>query len=294
MGTSITADGIYQETYFRYMFASSGDVFSAIGRSVDYTFQLGVRAPAAAIDPNGGQPGAPYILPAGVVNGATYSPITNGVAPGEVVTIFGNNLAPSNALAPLPFGTILNGVQVKVNGRFAPVFAVSPTQVNAVIPFATTEPLVQVQVVTNGVNSNTVTLRGIDCSPGLFTVPPVGTGNGAIQHADYSLVDQNHPAAPGETVLLFVSGLGAVSPAVNDGAPAPSNPLSRTNLQYQVYFGNNVGQGGTIDYQGLAPGWAGLYQMNVKIPDTVDRGTIYVTIAGSSCVTQQAAILIAQ
>ena len=98
-----------------------------------------------------------------------------------------------------------------------------------------------------------------------------GLGDGAILHADYSVVSQSNPASPGEIVQVFLDGLGVVSPAVADGTAAPGKePLARATAPMNVYVGGLAAP--NIQYKGLAPGLAGLYQLNVQIPLNLGPG----------------------
>ena len=58
-------------------------------------------------------------------------------------------------------------------------------------------------------------------APGVFSLSANGLGDGAIRHADSSLVNQANPAMPGEIVQVYLTGLGAVNPPVPDGTAAP-------------------------------------------------------------------------
>jgi uncharacterized protein (TIGR03437 family) len=91
-----------------------------------------------------------------------------------------------------------------------------------------------------------------------------GTGLAAILHADYSLVDENKPAVPGEVVSIFLTGMGAVNPPVADGTAGGADPVSRTTASpLYVLVG---GQLAPLQFSGLAPGYPGLYQINVRLP----------------------------
>jgi uncharacterized protein (TIGR03437 family) len=128
-------------------------------------------------------------------------------------------------------------------------------------------------------------------APGVFTLPPGGLGNGAIIHQDGSLVTTLNPAQAGETVSVFVTGLGAVNPTISDGAAGPSNPLSYTS---NTITADITGTAATVTYAGLAPGFAGLYQVNVTIPAGLTAGdSNYLDLAGPDSYTSEASIPIA-
>jgi uncharacterized protein (TIGR03437 family) len=90
-----------------------------------------------------------------------------------------------------------------------------------------------------------------------------------------------HPAKPGDTLTLWAIGLGATSPYVATGQPAPgAEPLARLTSPPVVTFGGGIGSPAAIpSYAGLAPGLAGLYQVNVTIPDSLPKGSVNVSLA---------------
>jgi len=262
---------------YRYAFGAGGNGFVAIGTRGIFGLLVGVRAAApAAVE------GA-YINRAAVVNAASYQPAIAGVAPGELITLFGSGLA-STTLAvaggePVPLS--LGGVSTTLNGIPCPVFAVSPSQISILVPYGV-EPYgtASLQVNNNGVTSNVVSVgSGVNISqPGVFSLSQDGIGFAAVRHAaTEELVDQANPAQPGEYISIYMTGLGKVTPAIADGAVGPSSPLSSadcwTNGSMSVVF-NDYGPGassesdvlGTIQFAGLAPGLAGLYQVNVRVP----------------------------
>lgn len=222
-----------------------------------------------------------FIDPLKVFNAANFAPITNPVSPGEYVSIFGQGLSGVNLSAQsFPLPTTLGGVQVLINGRPAPLKFVSPAQINLLIPNATTEAYATFQVVNNGTSSNKVTLYTNFSSPGVFALTsnggsfPPGLGPAAILHADYSLVTPSNPAKAGETLQLYVTGLGSVTPSVADGASAPSSPLSTVDENIGVTIIDNNGNtaDAQVSFQGLAPGFAGLYQVNFVVPSGLASG----------------------
>ncbi len=227
---------------------------------------FGVRMPD--VQPEG----EVFLIPQGVINAGAFAPPTYPVSPGALLSLFGAGLAPMTALAdgtPLP--TSLAGVSVTVNGVPAPLFFVSAGQINLQTPFSLNADRAAIMVTNNGVPSNEALVPVSATSPGVFSVNQNGLGHGIITHADYTLVSESSPAAPGEHIVIFLTGLGAVDPAFPDGAPAPgAEPFARTvDRAVSVEFG---GEAGTVFYSGAAPGFVGLYQLNVQAPDTIFIG----------------------
>ncbi|MBS1858431.1 MAG: hypothetical protein JST11_23880 [Acidobacteria bacterium] len=205
-----------------------------------------------------------FLNPLGVVNAASSAPPGNPISPGQFVTLYGTGLAAGNATAKPPYPAQLNGVTVQVNGKAAPIYFVSPGQINFLVPYATGSSTATIVVQNNGVNSNPVTVPVAATAPGVYTLDQSGSGPGAILHADYSVVDASNPAAAGETVLIYLTGMGTVSPTLADGTAGTSGTLYRaTNSNITVLV---AGKPGTVLFNGLAPGYPGLYQINVTLP----------------------------
>jgi uncharacterized protein (TIGR03437 family) len=177
------------------------------------------------------------------------------------------------------FPTSLSGVSVTINNVPCPIYYVSLTQLAVIVPYASdpnSTGLANIQVTNNGAKSNIVQLYLSDTAPGVFSQSSNGLGYGAVLHAaSGTLVNKANPAQPGEYIAVFLTGLGAVTPAVADGALGPASPLSQadqfTSNNLTVDFNDygatgSTGNAGTIQYAGLAPSLAGLYQLNVQVP----------------------------
>ena len=255
----------------------------------DADFYLSLRVKAPAMSGSG-----VFLNPQGVVNAANNAPFTSNVAPGEFISLYGSGLAPQTVTAStVPLPLTLGGVQVSIGGMPAPLYYVSPTVISAIVPysFPTDYSYQDVQVINNGAASNTVQVTARDTSPGIFTVPAGGIGNGAILHAvDYSLVAPDNPAKAGETVLMFLTGLGVVSPLVADGAAGPTNPLSLATPP-SVYID---GAEAKVLFAGLAPSLTGLYQLNLTIPNGVSTGKVKIEIDTHDGTTTMATIPIGE
>jgi uncharacterized protein (TIGR03437 family) len=176
-----------------------------------------------------------------------------------VAALIGSNLADTSAAAPpgmLP--TVLRDTQVLVNGSAAPLFYVSPTQINFQVPLEVSGSTAQVVVVSNGVQGPTSEVDLATEAPGIFTVPE--TGEGAVLNEDSTLNSAENPARAGSVVQIFATGLGAVSPPVPSGQPAPISPLSETVTRPAVLIGEIPAE---VSSSGLTPGTVGVYQINV-------------------------------
>jgi uncharacterized protein (TIGR03437 family) len=112
-------------------------------------------------------------------------------------------------------------------------------------------------------------------SPGIFTVNSNGSGTGVFLHANYTAVTSNSPAQPGETILIYCTGLGATNPPQTSGGAAPANPPATAVITPTVTIG---GISSVVSFAGLAPGFAGLYQINAQVPTGISAGTPQVIV----------------
>ena len=263
---TIASNGTFYDGTFNYLVGANGAAFMLIGSGSQFSFELAVRPPAIPTP-------SFWINPVGITNAANFTPITNAYAPGELVDLFGTFPVAANVDTLLPIPALLSGVEVTVNGNPAPVYAVGPSQITIIIPYeVSTDFFCTFQVIVNGSKSNTVTVYEDASSPGIYTLAQNGVGSGAILHSNFTEVNDASPAVPGETVLLFMNGLGTVTPAVPNGAVGPSNPLSDSDEfdagELAVVVVDAAGNAGSaeIQFAGLAPCCAGLYQVNLTLP----------------------------
>ncbi|MFM2124139.1 MAG: hypothetical protein RL328_590 [Acidobacteriota bacterium] len=273
-----------------YTVSQDGAIRIGAGQSPYLGLRIAVRGPTfITVGTN------PYIDPTGIVNAASYAPFTTGLAPGELVSIYGSNLAGSTLVTQggTAFPTTLGGVQVLMNNRPAALYFVSPGQIAAIVPYGTTESIVQVQVVRNGVTSNAVTMYRYLTSPGIFSQGQSGEGLGAVLRANYSVATEANQARVGETVQIFLTGIGAVFPSIADGGLGSTNAASLNQTApgtVKVYIGNVAAD---VTYSGLAPGLAGLYQVNATVPSGTGSGNVYLDISTADSYTSQVALPVA-
>jgi uncharacterized protein (TIGR03437 family) len=283
---NLTPNGVFNDGLILGMLGDGGKAFIEVGTGTFYSLRAGLGA--LYTGPN------PFLDPLKVWNAANLAPITNAVAPGEFVSLFGSGLcSATDGAATLPLPTNLANVQVSVNGVFAPISYVSPNQINILVPYEISGGYATFQVTSDTGLSNAVTLYERDTAPGVFTSTnggfAPGVGPAAALHADFSPVTQGNPAQVGETLLLYVTGLGAVKPAVADGAAAVAKPLSIVVANIGVLVD---GQAAAINFQGLAPGFAGLYQVNFVVPGGVSSGLVNISVSTPDAVTNEARLYI--
>ena len=211
----------------------------------------------------------------GIYNSASFK-AGDQVALGSWASLFGEGLADGEALATgTPFGAQLGSTQVRLGGMPLPLLYVNPTQVNALIP-RNLDPNTQQQIVVQrGVTiSVPMQVTVADVQPGIYAVNQQGTGQGAVLIGNTVLLvapagPGARPAGRGETISIFCTGLGAVTSAPPDGVPAPLDSLVRTLATPTVTMGDAAAQ---VPFSGLAPGLAGVFQVNAVVPDTAPSG----------------------
>jgi uncharacterized protein (TIGR03437 family) len=212
----------------------------------------------------------PMIEELSTVNAATQSSGTPH-SPGELISIYGLNLASATAQAQtLPLPTELGGARVLLGGNPIPLLYASSGQINAMIPFDVTSGVqLSLEVWRGEQPAAPVTLYIAPAVPGVFTQNQTGQGQGIIVDANYQLRNAANPARAGDALVIFLTGLGPTSPPVAAGTAGPGPPFSTTNLAIAVSVG---GVNAPVAFAGLAPGFAGLYQVNAVMPSGVTAG----------------------
>jgi uncharacterized protein (TIGR03437 family) len=206
-----------------------------------------------------------------VVNAADF---TSGIAPGGLISVFGTQLSPINlANSEIPLPTALANSCLTVNGAPVPVLFVSPSQINAQMPF---EAIGDVTVIlqTPGGTSNNYNLQVLPGAPSVFMSGTAGpeTNVPTIVRSDNNLlVTDSNPVHrdSNEYLVIYLTGLGQTNPAVADGLPGPSSPLAVPLTAPTVTLG---GVSLPVAFYGLAPGEVGVYQINVKVASSIPTG----------------------
>jgi uncharacterized protein (TIGR03437 family) len=226
---------------------------------------------ALTVLPPPAQPNLPAIN--SITNAATF--VAGGIAPGELVTIFGTNLSTS---APASFqltsagtlDTVLNGTRVLFNETAAPVIYVSPGQVSAIVPYSVaTRPTARITVESNGFRSTAQEVTVLESAPGIFTIG--GTTQGAILNQDGAVNGAQSAAPVGSIVSIFATGEGLLTPTAVEGSLASAQLLNRPVLPVSLQI---VGIEAQVEYAGVAPGLLiGVLQINARVPDAAPRGT---------------------
>jgi uncharacterized protein (TIGR03437 family) len=225
-----------------------------------------------------------------VLNAASF---LSGVSPGGLATVFGTNLTDVSGVVVAdtnPFPLVLAHVSVYVNGVPAPIFSIAyangEDQISFQVPWATdTGPrAATVDVYDYGTLVGELTVDSFTEDPGIFAFSQYGNEYAVALHADdYSLVTPNNPAVRGEVLVLYVTGLGPVDRNVADGWGAPSNPPANTIDPFSVILAN---KGVRVYFSGLAPGYVGLYQLNIQLPNDLPAGDLPLQITSDFASSQ--------
>ena len=230
----------------------------------------------------------PVISAGGVVSAAAL--VSNApLAPGSSVSIYGKSMASGLTVSSgFPLPTDLSGTQVILSGKRLPLLFSSDGQINAVVPYDVPINVSQQLVVRRGnALSMPEAVVVAQSQPAVFTKNQSGSGEGIVvaARADGSqfLVAPGTPVGAGEVLIIYCSGLGPVAPPVTAGTAAPSaEPLARTTSPVTVTVG---GKEATVLFAGLAPGFAGLYQINALLPTGVTPGgavELVLSVAGQT------------
>jgi acid phosphatase type 7 len=228
--------------------------FSAIGLSGNVIDQV-TLAPAPQISANG------------VLSTGDYTP---AVASGSLASIFGQSLAVRPSSSPsFPLATQLGGLAVTANGQPVPLLYVSASQINIQIPYEVSGQ-VNLQITTPNGSAST-TFPVVPLAPSILAI--------TVQNA---ICTAANPAVQSGYVTVYATGLGAASLPVATGqtAPAMANPMA---VPAHVWLGNIEVQPA---YAGLAPGFAGLSQLNFAVPASLPDGTYSLRITAGTASSQ--------
>lgn len=220
--------------------------------------------------------GPATIFPNGVVNGATFQ--VAPIAAGSLVTVFGSNLAAAPALASSkPLSVSLGGARVAVGGVPAPLVYVGPGQINFQLPYETGLGVTDAVATACGGASAPVSFTVAEAAPYLL----LGAGSQSVaQNQDSTVNGPGNGAAADSFVTVYLTGIGRVDNPVATGAAAPLlGPLSKAALANSATIG---GQTAAVQFLGLAPGYVGLAQANLRVPASLGPGTypVVITVGG--------------
>ncbi len=216
------------------------------------------------------KPDAPCYSAATVVSAASGVP--GALAPNTLASIYGTGLSFAEkaitsddiSAGTLPVLLPGTGVQVLVGGYYAHMYFASPGQVNFLIPANLRAAHLTLQLLRDGTAGPPVGITLRAAAPALFQLDLATV---VASHLDYSVITEQTPARPGEWVILWATGLGEVTPPAEYGAiPARAAKLQHPDT-FRVLLDGVAVAPDRVGYAGLAPGWGGLYQINLRLPD---------------------------
>jgi uncharacterized protein (TIGR03437 family) len=224
------------------------------------------------------QSGAPLI--GGLTNGASF---TQTFAPGMLMTVFGSQLAPSaQAASGVPLPVRLSGVSATINGIAAPLYYVSPGQLNIQVPYEVNPNTTAILSINNNGQTASRTFSVSAAAPGIFT-DQTGT------------LVPNATAARGQVITMYVTGAGAVSPAIADGsAPGSGTALASLPKPFQTVAVTVGGRPAPVQFTGIPAGLVGVTQVNFQVPAAVLTGSQPVSITIGSTTSASASLNIIQ
>jgi uncharacterized protein (TIGR03437 family) len=193
------------------------------------------------------------------------------LAPNTIASMYGKNLAyatqsltaneASNGILP----TVLpgTGVHILVGGIPANLYYVSPGQINFLIPVNLLPGPINLQLVIDGLAGPLVPLQLAAAAPALFQLD---LQYAVATHADGSVITHSAPAKPGEVVVLYATGLGQTTPPLAYCELPASAAWLEHATDFQLLVDGLAVDSHAVLYAGIAPGFAGLYQINVMLP----------------------------
>jgi adhesin/invasin len=196
-----------------------------------------------------------------VVNAFSSLP---SIAPGTLISIYGTNLAAGDgqaAATPLPAS--LNGTSVSINGIPAPLLFVSATQINAQAPLEIPPGTAAVSVRNGALQSAPAKVEVSAAAPGILTLPGGAHALG-VNYPGGALNASQNPVHPGEYVVVYLTGQGLVDRPMANGAASPADPLALPLAAVRAKLG---GKPADVAFAGLAPGFVGLLQVNLLVPE---------------------------
>jgi uncharacterized protein (TIGR03437 family) len=205
-----------------------------------------------------------------LVNAASYDAT---VAPGSIAALFASGMTNQSpqAAQTLPLPTTLAGLSVKINGALAPLFFASANQINLQVPSGVNPGSATVEVFANGASAPVATGAATvaEAAPGVFTIEQSGSGQAVAlnsdssTNADFDRLPGSRPEATGNFVVVYATGIGRTNPLAPDGQPAPAGTPALATAPTTVTIGGAQAQ---VLFSGLAPGFVGLWQLNVVLP----------------------------
>jgi len=244
--------------------ATSGQLYSPKGLFIDHSGNIYVADTGNNVV-RILQPSYPTIQSGGIGNAFSYK---TQVSPGAWAVVYGTGFSSGISTPNAPYPNTAGGVSVMVNSAAAPLYYVSPTQVDFQVPWETGLGTASIAVTVNGYASNTASVTVVSAGPGLYPT---------IENVDYSFNSASNPVVAGGTILAYLTGSGPVSVAQTDGKPAQAASAGLVNVTSTctATLGSATAQ---VPFCGLVSGTVGLVQANITVPTGLGTGTYPLTV----------------
>lgn len=215
---------------------------------------------------------APFYTSSSIVNAASFK--AGPLAPNTIASLYGRDLAFGTRAVSnkdliddiLPTTLQGTGVRLLINGQLTFLYFVSPTQINFLVPPNLLPGPKQIQLVLDGRAAESVRIDLNSVSPALFLADPE---TALATRLDGSVVTPQHPATPGDIVILYATGLGATRPRLPVGQMPSGIAWVERRADFQITLNDEAANAADILYAGAAPGFAGLYQINLRLPASI-------------------------
>jgi uncharacterized protein (TIGR03437 family) len=265
-----------------YVFGTGGAARLGFGVYPKLGISIALKA-ATAVTPQGS---SPYLSPTGVMNAASYAPYTSGIAPGEIITLFGQDLTS---------GT--DPVTVTINGIEAALAATpSATQVSVIVPPGVVPSdntggsyaQIQLNIATSAqttVSSNIVWAFVNQTAIGVWTQSQTGLGDAYAEDSSSNLLTLANPVAPGATLNIPVNGLGSQSAPFGISGIFGSTPPASSSITVTI-----GGLPAPVTAIAPSPQNGAVSIVSVTVPAAATAGDSIIQIAGVDSTTAQATV----
>jgi uncharacterized protein (TIGR03437 family) len=242
----------------------------------------------------------PVVNDGGILNAASYisSRLPGGaIARGSIFVVFGARLGPATlAQAGFPLPSTLAGTSVRVSSGGqtldCPLIYVVAGQLAAILPSNTPPGNATLTVTYNNQTSSARSFRVVNSAFGVFSLNQAGSGPGVITNFESASSQPVNTALrsarPGQTLILYGTGLGPLPPGNADNTAAPAVAINQGAVE--LYVGNRRA---SVAYAGRAPGFAGLDQVNFVVPGGVEGCSVPVAIKIGDIVSNYTTIAVA-
>jgi uncharacterized protein (TIGR03437 family) len=196
-----------------------------------------------------------------------------GLAPGNVAQVYGTGMAPSPSQTIVPLPSEFSGTFMLIGGMEAPLFYVSDSLINVLVPFELTPNRQYAAIVSaNGALTLPENIDITVLQPGVAQFPD-GTVIAQISGTT-TLISASNPATPGQNLTIYLAGMGPTNPPVPSGQPTPLQLVPVTNQPTVTLDGQPV----SYAYAGLTPTGIGLYQINMTVPANARTGVLDLVV----------------